>query len=375
MINCFYLLDVEENAMKKRRIAALALLLMLLPLAAFGESTVVTVTCTGDFLPGSNDKIKKETYAFQQYIEKNGYAYPFANLQTLMAQDDITFVNLECPLNDSEPDSKSDLCFRGPTDYAAILPASSIEVVNLANNHMGNYGQAGYDSTVAALDNAGVKYCGTIEQGNSACYVDVKGVRIGFVGAYPLWNQNHPKDLEKSFKYLKDNHCDVIIAALHAGMEYRGTHGSMQDRYGNILYNLGAKIVVGNHSHVPEGVRVFKGVTQLYSLGNSSFGGNIGAADTKKRKHDAAHLSKSLGTVVAQFDLHFENGKYTGHQLTLWPIYISGSAPNNDYQPHLVNGDAAQKIIKKIQKDSKIRLKPYVDGKGAVQDFVAWPKK
>lgn len=349
----------------------LALAVLLLPVWAAGETTVIKLTCTGDFLPGSHDKIKNEPYAYQQYIGQNGYGYPFEKLQELMGQDDITLVNLECPLNDGEPDSKSHLCFRGPTDMAQILPASSIEVVNLANNHMGNYGQAGYDSTVAALEEAGIRYCGTIQQGSTACYVDVKGVRIGFVGTYPLWNKDHPQDLEKCFQSLKENSCDLIVACLHAGEEYRGTHGSMQDNYGNKLYALGAKIVVGNHSHVPEGVRVYKGMTQLYSLGNSSFGGNVGAAD----KADAAHFAKALGTVVAQFDLYFEDGKYSGHQLTLWPIHISGDTVNNDYQPHLVGGEEALKIMKKVQKDTQFRLKPYVEGQGAVQDFVPWTGK
>lgn len=358
----------KEALMKTTRAALVLLALLLLPLHALGETTVVKLTCAGDFLPGSYDKIRDEEYAFQRYIRQYGYGYPFDKLQALMAQDDITLVNLECPLNDSAPDSKSRLCFRGPTDYARILPACSIEAVNLANNHMGNYGQEGYDSTVAALEEAGVPFCGSIEQGSTACYIDVKGVRIGFVGVYPLWNKDHPQDLEKCFQELRDSRCDLIVASLHAGTEYRGTHGSMQDRYGTILYNLGAHLVIGSHSHVPEGVRVYKGMTQLYSLGNSSFGGNVGSAD----KTDLQHFNQSLGTVIAQFDLYFEDGQYTGHQMTLWPIHISGAAPENNYQPLLVEGEDAQKIMKKVQKDTQFRLQPYVDGMGAVQEFVPW---
>jgi len=369
--------------MKRKAVFAMLLLAVLLPLWAMGETTVVKLTCTGDFLPGSSDRLKNEPYAFQQFIRDKGYAYPFEKLQRLMAEDDITLVNLECPLNDDQPDSKSRLTFRGPEDFAQILPACSIEVANLANNHMGNYGKAGYKTTVAALEEAGVKYCGSIQEGSSACFVDVKGVRIGFVGTYPLWNKERPQDLEKCFKYLKENNCDVIIASVHAGMEYRGSHGSMQDNYGDKLYKLGAHIVVGNHSHVPEGVRVFKGVTQLYSLGNSSFGGNVGAAAAQDAAHfnsdeaqsEAASFSKALGTVVAQFDLMFEDGKYIGHQLTLWPISISGSAPENDYQPALVGGEEAARIMKKVQSDTAFRLKPYVEGQGAVQDFVPWNEK
>lgn len=332
---------------------------------ALAETQVITLTCTGDFMPGSNDKVASQPYAFQRYIEKYGYAYPCEGLMDLFQNDDITLVNFECVLNDDQPASTSRFRFRGPTEYAAILPACSIEVANLANNHSGDYGAAGYKSTKAALEGAGVALCGTTEFGNEACFIDVKGVRIGFVGVLPLWNKDHPQDLEKAFQYLKDNRCDVIVASLHAGEEYRGYHGNMQESYGNRLRKLGANIIVGNHPHVPEAIRVTEGVTQLYSLGNFSFGGNTGV-------DEEIHCLQSM---VAQFSLYFEDGRYIGHQLTLWPIHISGAAPENNYQPVLVTGDDAQKVMRMVAKDSDgyvTRLNPYVDGQGAVQDFVPW---
>ena len=60
--------------------------------------------------------------------------------------------------------------------------------------------------------------------------------------------------------------------------------------------------------------------------------------------------------------------------MTIWPIHISGVSPENNYQPVLVEGDEAQAVMKRIQKDTSFKLKPYVDGQGAVQDFVPWKK-
>ena len=67
---------------------------------------------------------------------------------------------------------------------------------------------------------------------------------------------------------LKSAGCQVLIASVHAGMEYRDVHGDLQTRYGRIARSLGANIVVGTHPHVPQGVSVTNGVTQLFSLGN-----------------------------------------------------------------------------------------------------------
>ena len=349
--------------MKTIRLFAVILLLTL-PLMALGETQTITLTCTGDFMPGSNDKVSTQAYAFQRYIEKYGFGYPFEKLQSLVGTDDITLVNFECVLNDSEPASASRFCFRGPETFAQVLPACSIEVANLANNHSGDYDAAGYRTTIAALDAVGVPYCGTTEFGNHACFVDVKGVRVGFVGTFPLWNKDHPQDLEKAFQFLKDNHCDVIVASVHCGNEYSDIHGSMHDTYGKRLKNLGANLIIGNHPHVPQGINVFDGITQIYSLGNSSFGGNTGVDE---------EIHCIQGT-IAQFTLYFEDGKYTGHQLTLWPIHISGTTPENNYQPVLVEGEEAQQVMRMVQKDTAFTLNPYVDGQGAVQDFVPWNK-
>ena len=347
--------------MKMTRLLAVILLLTL-PLGAMGETQIITLTCTGDFMPGSNDKVSSQSYAFQRYIEKYGFGYPFEMLQELVGTDDITLVNFECVLNDSAPASASRLCFRGPETFAQVLPACSIEVANLANNHSGDFDAAGYRTTTAALDAVGVPYCGTTDFGNHARFVDVKGVRVGFVGVFPYWHQDHPQDLEKAFQFLKENRCNVIVASLHAGKEYNDIHGNIHEKYGNMLKNLGANLVIGNHPHVPQGLRVFDGVTQIFSLGNSSFGGNTGV-------DEEVHCIQST---VAQFALYFEDGKYTGHQLTLWPIHISGASPENNYQPVLVEGQDAQKVMQMVQKDTSFKLNPYIDGQGAAQDFVPW---
>jgi len=350
--------------MKFFRTALCALLLWMIAFSALGETQIITLTCTGDFLPGSNDKVKTEEYAFQRYIEKNGYGYPFEKLQCLMAQDDITLVNLECVLNDTAKDQTSRYRFRGPTDYAKIFPACSIEVANLANNHYADFGKEAHLSTVEALEKEGVKYCGSTEYGNYSCVMEVQGIKIGFIGVLPLYHKEHAREVEKLAKNLKDEGCQVIVASLHCGTEYNEIHGNIHDSYAKKLKNYGVNIIIGNHPHVPQGVNVFDGITQIYSLGNSSFGGNTGVDED-------VHCIESA---VAQFALHFEDGEYIGHQLTIWPIHISGVTPENNYQPVLVEGEEAQKVMKRIQKDTNFKLNPYVDGQGAVQDFVPWKK-
>ena len=260
-----------------KRVSVAVLLAMVMALsAAYADEQTIILTCLGDTLLGSNDPVSTREYAFQRYIERFGPSYPFEKLMELTANDDITLANLENVFNDDAAAQTSRYRFRGPTSFASILSAGSVEVVNLSNNHTEDFGQEGYQSTVDALDAAGVLYSGSTSNGNPVAVWEKDGIKIGFVGVIPLYYKDHPEKVAKCFAELKEAGCQVIVASLHAGKEYSPTHGSMQEGYGNLLRSLGAHIIVGHHPHVPQGIRVVDGVTHLYSLGNASFGGNTG---------------------------------------------------------------------------------------------------
>ena len=340
-----------------------------------GDTQIITITCTGDTTLGSSKRVqtKYTEHSYQAYIEQYGYEYPFSGIRHLTETDDITLVNLEGVLYEPKELSTSHLVFNGPQDYAKILSAASVEIVNLANNHTDDYGKQGYQSTVEALDAEGIAYCGDTNFGRELYWFDFENdVRIGFIGLLPSYRGENPEKVEQDFKKLKDAGCDVIIASIHAGVEGQATHSQMTDTYRKLAMKLGAHIVVGTHPHVPQGLWVEKGVTTLHSLGNFSFGGNTGV-------NEALYSPESI---IAQIDLHFQDGVYIGHQVTLWPIMTTGAVEGtgmdgegyaNDYRPILVEGEQAQAIMKKVQKDTTFTLNPYVDGQGAVQEFVPWP--
>lgn len=361
----------------KRLFSLLLCLCLMLPLCACAETQIITITCTGDTTLGSSKRVqtKYAEHSYQAYIEKYGYAYPFEGIRHLTENDDITLVNLEGVLYEPKELAASHLVFNGPQDYAKILTEGSVEIVNLANNHTDDYGRPGYQSTVEALEAEGIKYSGETEFGRDVYWFDFENdVRIGFVGLIPAYYSKNEAKVKQDIQKLKDAGCDVIIASIHCGKEENPTHSQMTDTYRKKATALGAHIVVGTHPHVPQGIHVEKGITTLYSLGNFSFGGNTGVNE----------VLYSPESIIAQIDLHFEDGVYIGHQVTLWPIMTTGAEEGsgmdgkgyaNDYRPILVEGEAAQAIMKKVQKDTTFPLNPYVDGQGAVQDFVPWTGK
>jgi len=342
----------------------LTLLCLLLPCAALAERQVITITATGDAMIGCNEFVREEDYSYISYIEKYGYAYPLEKLKPLLEKDDITLVNLEISLNRYVTPQLGTLIFRAPPEYAQILAEGSVEIANLANNHTDDYWGTGYQQTAEALESVGIQYCGDTEHGRDLCWVDFPNdVRIGFIGIFPLYYQDHNWEVETDFQRLRDAGCDVIICSLHCGIEKQPTRSEIQERLGRVFTEMGAHVIVGHHPHVPHGLIVRDGVTQLLSLGNFTYGGVTGV-------DEEMYCIESL---VAQIDLHFEDGVYLGHQVTLWPIHISGTSPENNYQPILVEGEAAQRVMQLVQNDTDFTLNPYIDGQGAVQDFVPWP--
>ena len=72
-----------------------------------------------------------------------------------------------------------------------------------------------------------------------------------------------------------------------------------------------------------------------------------------------------------QFTLSFsDEGEYLGHQLNIIPALPSGNKENNNYQPVLATGADAETVMARIQHDTRFTLNPYVEGVGAMQDFI-----
>jgi poly-gamma-glutamate capsule biosynthesis protein CapA/YwtB (metallophosphatase superfamily) len=64
---------------------------------------------------------------------------------------------------------------------------------------------------------------------------------------------------------------DIVIASYHGGDEYKDVPGKGALRDLRMLAEFGADLVLGHHSHVPEGIERYHGSIILHSLGNAVF--------------------------------------------------------------------------------------------------------
>ena len=318
----------------------------------------VRITFLGDCTLGSEQRERNRETSFVQYILARGYDYPFSGVLDILENDDLTVANLESVFYDSEAGKvEKTYNFRSTPDFAEILKVSSIEAVSLANNHTEDYGRQGLNMTISTLEEFGIPWFASAREVHKTWIYEKGNIRIGFIGLYISFWWSNLELIKKDIQELHDADCSCIVAVVHGGSEYSMRRDTGMEKLAAFFIRNGCCAVVGHHPHVLQGMDVYDGATVLYSLGNFVFGGN--------------KAMRALYTVLAQFTFDFdENGVYLGHQLNLIPAQYSGNAEFNDYRPILVKGEDAENALALIQFDTPFTLNPYVDGVGAVQDYV-----
>ena len=305
------------------------------------DTTTITITMAGDTLLGSEDKLRNNEKSFDSVITEKGYAYPLQNFAELFANDDLTYLNLECVLRNDSRDKMPDrpYNFRGPTAFVEILTSSSVEHVNLANNHYIDYGYSGRRITRETLDEAGITYSGYT---NTWIY-EKDGVKIGFGGVREtIWKQDRTIPT-KEIKALREAGCNYIIYACHFGKEYSETHNKLQTQIAHAIIDAGADMVVGTHPHVVQGIEIYNGKPIFYSLGNFVFGGNLTPTD-----YDG---------LAVQLQMHFNLRQCIGVTAKLIPLMTSGiQNGETDFCPVIAKDDDKARILDRIQYDSEIEI-------------------
>jgi len=204
------------------------------------------------------------------------------DLLPLFQEADLAVANLEAPLlNEPSPVHKSGPVLGVPDKCIAGLVAAEIDVVGLANNHTMDHGDVGLQSTLAACAGAGIDCVGAgsnLEAASRILVRDVLGNRVGILalaehefgiatrtrsGVCPL----DPVDFSRAIRAQQDTY-DSLIVLIHGGNEfYRYPRPTLQQtcRY---LVELGADLVVCQHSHIVGCYEEYMGRYIVYGQGN-----------------------------------------------------------------------------------------------------------
>ena len=234
---------------------------------------VVAIVATGDIVMGSTPNLPHD----------GGRSF-FSDVQTDLAGD-VVLGNLEGTLSTGGsskcgPSSTSCFAFQTPPTYARWLKRAGFTVMNLANNHAFDFGQAGLDQTIAALDRSGLLHTG---RPGEITVQKVGRIRVATVGFAPYSWAASLTDIAGARKLVRaaDRVADVVVVTMHAGAEgqdrqhvARGTEQFLGEnrgdsrRFAHAVVDAGADLVVGSGPHVLRGMEWYKGRLIAYSLGN-----------------------------------------------------------------------------------------------------------
>ena len=238
--------------------------------------------------------------AYTSSTDSYDFSYVFEDIQKYFVDSDIAIGNLETTLAGKEIGYSSYPTFNTPEILATDLKELGIDVLATANNHSLDKGFVGIENTISELDKIGIAHTGTYNSEEAAknyLIKDVNGIKISFLN-YTYGTNGIPVPSGKDFcinlidkdKMKSDlenvkasNEADMICVIMHWGVEYRLTPTDEQKELADFLFQNGADIILGGHSHCLEPmekrtITLEDGTTKegfiVYSLGNFMSGQN-----------------------------------------------------------------------------------------------------
>ena len=218
----------------------------------------------------------------------------YSGIRDMFLTEDLTFANLEFPLDPFRPQSGYPL-FNGTIAYLAAAVDSGFNLFSLANNHAFDGGEEGISQTLRALQSAQAQstrpfaYSGTREDPQQAFRPEtiiVKGVRVGFIAVAQFLNKPeggkyvnvvdfaNPAQVADFLSFVRSvsSQYDLFIVSYHGDQEYVQKIDPLKRLFFRQLLEAGAHIVVGHHPHVVQGYELVQlnGAQKLamYSMGN-----------------------------------------------------------------------------------------------------------
>ncbi len=200
-----------------------------------------------------------------------------------------------------------------------LLKLLRISVVNLANNHIFDYGPKAFEYTKKILEKNGVEYFGVddkqleVEYDNNliafsgyCCYsTNPLGMNRGVNELdYPVVEKNLRENAQRGF---------LPVMSFHCGLEHVNYPSPDHIRMARKLSTMAPYVFYGHHPHVLQGIESIDESLLAYSLGNFCF-------DDVYRGGDLLIKQEQNNKEAAILELTIENSRLTDYRMI--PIFI-----------------------------------------------------
>jgi poly-gamma-glutamate capsule biosynthesis protein CapA/YwtB (metallophosphatase superfamily) len=242
------------------------------------DSSAITVAAVGDIMMGTD-------FPFPKLPKKDG-RHLFEEAKGFLRKTDIVFGNLEGPLYEGDlpakkvKDDKETYFFRTPKSYVRNLVDAGFNVVSLANNHAGDFGEKGLSSTKEVLEAAGIKYS---SKAGEVAEFEINGLKLGLIAfsfGPPPRSIIYPEEALEEIDLLSRRY-DLLILSIHGGKEGATALRTenefeyyLEEPRGNLIQFAhqaivrGADLILVHGPHVPRALEIYQDRLIAYSLGN-----------------------------------------------------------------------------------------------------------
>lgn len=248
--------------------------------AALSGDGAITLVAVGDVMMDRGVRLA---------MNKHGMTHPFEATHQVLSSADIAVANLETPISNRGTPLNM---FRAYPDVMKTLRYSGIDVVSVANNHILDYDEIALSDTLAYLRDNRILSVGAglnAAEARRAAVSDVGAMRMSFLAYTELWfcqtKDNREYDATETRAGVAPLREEVVeagvasaaassdfaVVSCHWGQEYNHYPNDTQRRFASIAVSAGARLVLGHHPHVLQGIEFGDTWVVAYSLGNFVF--------------------------------------------------------------------------------------------------------
>ena len=220
-------------------------------------------------------------------MRQRGYRFPWTGVARPLRAADIAFGNLECAVSTRGSPVPKQFNFRGPPAALRLVARyAGFDVLNLANNHAGDFGRVALLDTVRNVRRFGmlaVGAGGSLASASRPRVIERLGLRVAFVGFSNILpvsffaGPGRAGTQAATFQAIRRGvrrarrRADVVIATFHWGIERAQREDARQRAFASAALGAGATAVIGAHPHVLHPIRRIGRRLVAYSLGNFVF--------------------------------------------------------------------------------------------------------
>ncbi|WP_096154521.1 MULTISPECIES: CapA family protein [Bacillus] len=241
-----------------------------------------TISAVGDLLIHST--------VYNAAKTNDGYDFNpmLARVKEFLLTTDISIANQETMVGGTEIGLSTYPTFNTPYEVADALLEAGVDIVSIANNHTIDRGEIAVQNAIKHYEKIGMEYVGgykDFDDQSTLRTITKNGLIFSFLsytygtngipipnGKEYLVNLIDKEVIKKDVAHAKQN-SDVVVVAMHWGVEYILYPNKEQEELANFLAGIGVDIVIGHHPHVlqpmefierKDGGKMFV----IYSLGN-----------------------------------------------------------------------------------------------------------